>query len=213
MEGAVAAAPDVREGGDGVAGGDDLADGLRGPRGRLHHAAGVDGQAADVRVAGGRGRRRGARRRRLDGVEPRLETAEVGGDRPVAIAGSGPGGHLGHLLAQEGGAQRRLLVALVENLVGQRPVARLQDGEAVGLPGHLGPRGPRDPHDVRVLMGDPLHERHLVQQVVEAVGVEDDRRQVRLGALIGGHQVGGQCLGGQVEPVLERHQVVAGGQQ
>ena len=77
----------------------------------------------------------------------------------------------------------------------------------------LGARGAGQSHHRGVLVGDPGHVAHLVEQVAESVGLEHDRHHVGLLALVAGHEVGRQRGRRQVQAVLEVDQAVARLQQ
>ena len=85
----------------------------------------------------------------------------------------------------------------------------LERREQPGLPGHGGARGAGPADDVGILRRDPVHEVDPLEQLVEAVGLEDHRDQVGRGLLVVRHQVLRQRLGGSLELVLEVDQVIA----
>ena len=116
---------------------------------------------------------------------------------------------LADLLAEQGRLKRGDAVALCQNLRGQRLVAVLERREEAGLASDGGAGRPRPGHGVRVLLGDPVHEVDLFDELGEAVGIEDHADEIRLAVLVVGDEVGGQSSRRALELVLEIDQAVA----
>ncbi len=123
------------------------------------------------------------------------------------------GAQLLDLAVEQRGADRRDLVALREDLVGERAITLLERGETFRLAEDLGARGARRADDLRVLVADPLHEVDLLQQIFESVGVEDHADEVGRAVLVGRDEVGCERVARLLEAVLELHEPVAGGDQ
>ena len=105
------------------------------------------------------------------------------------------------------------LVALDEHGARLARVAGLQRGELGGLDGHgLLLFGDVDGRP-RVLAGDRAQVVDALDQVGEAVGLEDHGRDVRRRRLVGGDQLGDQHLPVAPELDLQRGQVRAGAVQ
>ena len=105
------------------------------------------------------------------------------------------------------------LVALDEHRARLARVTGLQRRELRGLDGHgLLLFGDMDGR-ARVLAGDRAQVVEPLDQVGEAVGLEDDGRDVRRGRLVGGDQLGDQHLPVAPELDLQRGQVGAGAAQ
>ncbi len=188
----MAATPDVGQRRDRVAGRDHLADRRGRPRWRLHHAAGVDRDPADLRVDLRAGLRRLGGRPRLDLRKPVAQAAQLSVDPGELRADVGASLQLADLFAQQRALKRRHLVALGEDVVGQRPVALFQVAEANRLGEHVAAGRPGVADDLRVLATDPLGEVDLLEQVRETVRGEDHRDEVGCPLLVLGPEVRGE---------------------
>ncbi len=94
-------------------------------------------------------------------------------------------------------------VALGQDLSGQRLVAPLERPEHPGLARHRCARGARPPDRLGVLLGDPVHEVDPLDQLGEAVRLEDHRDEVRRALLVRGHEVLRERPGRPLQLVLE----------
>ncbi len=141
--------------------------------------------------------------------EALAQDGEVAGDLAQLAALRIATGEASLLLAQQGGLERRgALAALLERL-GELEAALLHRRERVGLLRDLGARGARAVHDARVLLADPLEEVGLLEQVGEALRLDDDGDDVRLGVAIRRHEVRAQGVGRLVLAGNETRQAVA----
>ena len=104
----------------------------------------------------------------------------------------------------------RHLVAPGEHLRRQRPIALLERGQQRGLTRHGRSGGASRTHDVGVLRADSAQEADLLEQVAEAMSLEDHAHQIRAPLLVVRDQVRRQRLGRALQPVLEVDQMVAG---
>ena len=136
----------------------------------------------------------------------RLQWAELGA---LAITRADEG----ELAVDQCEVQLGDLVSLYEHGARLARMTCLQRREACGLRGHgLLLRGDVDRRS-RVLARDRTEIVDALDQVGEAVGLEDDGRDVRWGRLVGGDQLRDQHLPVTTELDLKRGEAGAGGAQ
>ena len=179
----MAAAVDVGQRGDRVAGGDHLRHRGRRARRRLDHPAGVDGDPADVALSVAAARAASAAALRLERGSRALRACSF--DAALARAQPAPGSAGG---AAPPGARRRCCAAPRTCAVSVGRAARAGASKR-GLAGHGLARGAGPGDDVGILRRDPVHEVDPLEQLVEAVRLEDHRDQVGLALLVVRHQV------------------------
>jgi len=102
----------------------------------------------------------------------------------------------GLALLLEARIRPRECVSLCQNVGDERLLADLKLPERGGLGGHGAPGGADLADDVPILLADPLHERQLVQQVLESGGAENHADEVRPIGFVGGDELLGEHLFG-----------------
>ena len=172
LEAGVAAAVEVGQPGDRVAGGDDEPDGGRRAGRRLGGAAGVRADAV-------------ARRAR-EALAQRGELALRSARSSPALAARPASRRCCSCSSADSIACARV-AARLERLGDAQP-AGLHRRERVGLLGDRDARRARAVHDPRLLLADALEEVGLLEQVGEALGLDDDRDEVGLRVAVGGER-------------------------